>query len=102
MMEPKDAKALMDDIDQGLHLTEEEFIAKITKDMMGGWVPLQVYLQAYPMETANAVHNRVRRGHWQHRVHYSAPKGGGAWVNVPAIRLWLEGQAVTRSGESTP
>lgn len=73
-------------------MSEEEFVEKCLSDMMGGWIPLERYLKLYPEEKANAVHKRVQQGVWQRQVHYAAPRGSSAWVNLPAIRLWLEGK----------
>lgn len=73
-------------------LSEEDFIVKCLTDMMGGWVPLATYLKMFPDESQNAIHKRVQQGKWLRQVHYSAPKGGAGWVNLPAVRLWLEGK----------
>lgn len=75
-------------------LSEEEFVEKCLSDMMGGWVPLSRYLKLYPEDSANKVHKRVQQGEWKRQVHYAAPKGGFAWVNLKAVRLWIEGQGL--------
>lgn len=72
-------------------LSEDEFIAKCLADMMQGWIPLKTYLRMFPDEDKRAIEGRVARGHWKRRVHYFAPKGGTAWVNLPAIREWAAG-----------
>lgn len=72
-------------------LSEDEFIAKCLSDMMQGWIPLKTYLRMFPDEDKRAVEGRVSRNVWKRRVHYFAPKGGTAWVNLPAIRDWASG-----------
>lgn len=86
------AHALLDRIRSEEALSEEQFVERCLKDMMGGWVPLARYLQMFPDETANAVYKRVQNGVWAKQVHYAKPTGSAAWVNLPAIRLWVEGK----------
>jgi hypothetical protein len=76
-----------------LKMTEPEFVEHALNDMLGGWVPLAVYQRMFPEETTNAIHIRVKRGIWQRRVHYIAPSGSSPWVNLKAIRAWLEASA---------
>jgi hypothetical protein len=73
-------------------LNEEQFVERCLGDLMGGWIPLAQYLRMFPDESANAVYKRVQSGVWRKQVHYVAPQGSPAWVNLPAIRLWLEGR----------
>ena len=79
--------------------TDEEFIVRALSDMMEGWVPLKLYLRMYPDETKRAVEHRVRRGYWTPRVEYFCPKGGTAWVNIPAIKRWVSGESEAPSEE---
>lgn len=72
-------------------LSEDEFIVKCLSDMMQGWIPLKTYLRMYPDENKATIETRVYRGTWKRRVHYFAPKGGTAWVNLPAIHAWVSG-----------
>lgn len=92
LMDPRELKALVDRIKAEEQMSEEDFIVHCLSDMMNGWVPLVLYLRMFPDESANKVHKRVQQGGWKRQVHYAAPDGGGAWVNLPAIRLWLEGR----------
>lgn len=87
----EEVNKLLADIRDNALLTEEEFVEKCLRDIMNGWVPLEQYLKMYPTETINKVHKRVQQGAWQRQVHYAAPKGSAAWVNLIAIRAWLEG-----------
>lgn len=82
---------LLTEIRDNALLTEEEFVEKCLRDIMHGWVPMEQYLKMYPTETAAKVHKRVQNKAWQKQVHYAAPKGSAAWVNLIAIRSWLEG-----------
>lgn len=77
-------------------MTENEFIDHCLSDMMGGWVPVTRYLKMFPEETDDMIYGRVRRGIWKRREHYSAPQGGAGWINLPAIRRWLEESQQTR------
>jgi len=70
-------------------LTEEEFIDHCLSNMMGGWVPVSRYLKLYPEDSQGRIHSRVKQGGWVRGVHYSAPRGGFPWVNLPAIREWI-------------
>lgn len=76
--------------DEAHALSEQDFIEKALSDMMGGWVPIAVYLRMYPDENINKIHKRVHQGGWKRRVHYSAPQGGSPWINLPAVKAWLE------------
>ncbi len=77
-------------------MTEDEFIDHCLADMMGGWVPVSRYLKLYPEETQGMIASRVKRGIWVRREHYAAPRGGPGWVNLPAIRRWVETAPQTR------
>lgn len=96
-MTAPEVQALLDQIRSGEKLSEEDFIKKCLTDMLGGWVPLAMYLQMFPTETKNAIYKRVQQGAWQRQVHYAAPKGGGAWVNLPAVKAWVLGLAESPS-----
>lgn len=91
-MDPRELQALLERVRTEGQLSEEQFVERCLKDMLGGWVPLPQYLKMVPEETANKIHKRVQQGTWLRQVHYAAPDGGCAWVNLPAIRLWIEGQ----------
>ena len=84
-------QALLEKVKAQQAMTEQDFIVHALKDMMDGWVPLEVYLKMFPTETPNKVHKRVHTGAWIRQVHFAAPKGGASWVHLPAIRAWLEG-----------
>lgn len=71
-------------------MTDLEYSAWVTERMMGGWVPLRDYLRHYPGETQAKVDTRIARGIWLRGVHYSVPKGSRAWINLLAIRKWIE------------
>jgi hypothetical protein len=58
-------------------------------DTIGGWITLTRYCE-YSGETRQSVHTRVALGKWKRGVHYSAPDGGSAWVNVPAVVDWIK------------
>lgn len=58
-----------------------------------GSIPLKRYTQLTG-ETANAVYLRVRRGIWKRGVHVHQPEGAGLWVNLGAVREWVEGDIV--------
>lgn len=88
----REAQALVAAIRANEVLSEADFVAKCLNDMLNGWVPLAHYVHLFPCETANKVHKRVHQGTWQRQVHYASPEGGPAWVNLPAIRLWIEGR----------
>jgi hypothetical protein len=91
-MLPHEIEALLHKIRTTRQLTEDEFIEHCLNDMMGGWIPVTLYVRLYPTENLNKIHKRVQQGVWQRQVHYAVPKGGTGWVNLPAIRLWLEGK----------
>lgn len=57
-------------------------------DLTDGWITLSRYCKETG-ETKQTVHLRVSRGKWIRGVHYTVPDGGGAWVNIVAIRKWL-------------
>jgi hypothetical protein len=58
--------------------------------MMGGWVPLPDYLRHYPAETQAKIDTRLARGVWKRGTHYIVPPQSRAWVNLLAIRAWIE------------
>lgn len=88
----QEVEGLLAKIRDAQSLSEEAFTEKCLRDLLGGWIPLEQYLKMFPSETANKVYKRVQQGAWQVQVHYAAPKGSTAWVNLIAIRLWIEGQ----------
>lgn len=61
-------------------------------ETLDGWVTLTRYCEITG-ETRQAVHVRVTTGRWQRGVHYSKPDGGNAWINVPAVLLWVQSMA---------
>jgi hypothetical protein len=71
-------------------MSDDEYSTWVAERMMQGWVPLAHYQRMYPDETQAKVDMRVARGDWVRGVHYSAPAGSRAWVNLIAIREWLE------------
>lgn len=94
-MDPRELQALLASIKEVQQMTEEDFIQKCLKDMMGGWVPMPIYLKMFSTENINKIHKRVQQGRWHRQVHYAAPDGGTAWINLPAVRLWVEGRLET-------
>lgn len=87
---PDEAKPPHVRIDSQPPMTEQEFIEKCLSDFMSGWVPVDRYLQLYPEETAGKIQGRVKQGRWQRGVEYACPKGSRPWINLPAVRRWLE------------
>lgn len=71
-------------------MTDEEYSEWVTTRMMGGWVPLRSYLRHYPDETQAKIDTRLARKVWQRGVHYIVPPQSRAWVNLIAIRKWIE------------
>lgn len=78
------------DIKPVSEMSNQEFLDWVMTDRMGGWIPLKLYLRIYPTESANNIEQRLRRGIWQRGVHYRIPDRSGAWVNLNAIRAWIE------------
>lgn len=57
------------------------------------WVPLSEYCARAKGETADAVDNRLRRGHWLKGVHARKPEGAKElWINLLAVEDWAEGK----------
>jgi hypothetical protein len=71
-------------------MSDEEFATWVSERMMAGWVPLRTYLRHYPDETQAKIDTRLARGVWTRGVHYSVPPQSRAWVNLLAIRKWIE------------
>ncbi len=71
-------------------MTDSEFLEWVVADRMAGWIPLRMFLRMYPTESVKSVEQRLRRGIWQRGVHYHVPDRSGAWVNLNAIRAWIE------------
>jgi hypothetical protein len=71
-------------------MSDTEYSAWITETMMGGWVPLRQYLRTYPDETQAKIDTRLSRKVWERGVHFAVPPKSRAWVNLPAIRQWIE------------
>ncbi len=92
IMTDAEVQDLITTIRQNEKMTEEDFVEHCLTNMMGGWVPVATYLRMFPDETMNAIHKRVQQGGWTRQVHYAAPKGSTSWINLPAVRLWLEGK----------
>ena len=56
------------------------------------WLPLPKYLEQTG-ESADAVHKRVRSGHWLRGVHVRVPDGAkDLWVNLQAVNEWCKGE----------
>jgi hypothetical protein len=77
------------EVPQGAKKTDKEYLEEIIKDMMCGWVPAKLYMELYG-ETIDQIKHRVKSGIWRHGEHYTVPRGGSSWVNIPAIRQWLD------------
>lgn len=72
-------------------MTNDEFLKYVVEEGLRGWIPLKTYLRLFPEESKPAIETRMKRKHWQRGVHYSTPEGGKIWVNLLAIRAWVEG-----------
>lgn len=70
-----------------------EYSAWVAERMMGGWIPLAQYQRVYPEETQAKIDTRIARKVWLRGVHYVVPPQSRAWVNLPAIRAWIESGA---------
>lgn len=56
------------------------------------WEPLPKYLERTG-ETDDAVHKRIRSGHWINGVHVRQPAGSKhLWVNLTAVNNWCRGE----------
>lgn len=84
-------------VPEGAKKTDKEYLEEIIKDMMGGWVPVKLYCDLYG-ETMPKIKHRLKQGYWQRGVHYAVPPGSSAWVNLPAVRRWLEDQTKAPEG----
>lgn len=71
-------------------MDDAEYSAWVTERMMGGWIPLRDYQRLYPAETQAKIDTRLARKVWVRGVHYAVPPQSRAWVNVIAIRKWIE------------
>lgn len=71
-------------------MSNDEFNDFVMNSMMAGWIPLKMYLKIYPTETKLAIETRLNRKVWKHGVHYKVPSRGHPWVNLHAIRAWIE------------
>lgn len=71
-------------------MSDEEYSSWIVERMMGGWVPLAHYLRCYPEETQAKIDTRIARKVWKRGVHFQVPPQSRAWVNLIAIREWIE------------
>lgn len=74
---------------EGAKKTDKEYLEEIIKDMAGGWIPAKLYMTLFG-ETMDQIRHRLKAGIWQHGEHYAAPRGSSGWVNVPAIRRWID------------
>lgn len=80
-------------------MSAEEYTLWIAEKMMGGWVPIEHYMRMYPREKRNNIDKRLKRGIWKHGVHYAVPdRAARAWVNLLAIRAWIEADAREKDG----
>lgn len=71
-------------------MSDEEYSAWVMEQLMGGWVPLAQYMRLYPEETKAKIDTRIARKVWIRGVHYEVPPQSRAWVNLIAIRVWIE------------
>lgn len=56
------------------------------------WEPLSKYVERTG-ESADAVHKRIRSGHWLRGVHARVPDGAKElWIHLSAINDWAEGR----------
>lgn len=85
-------------------MTNEEFFAFFSMELMKGWMPLDTYMRLYPEEKRNAIQIRIKRKVWTRGVHYAVPEGSRTWVNAIAIRQWVAGDtpAAWVTGEVAP
>lgn len=71
-------------------MSDDEYRDWAMRVLMGGWIPLRDYFRMYPSETQSAIDTRVNRKVWQRGVHYVVPPNANAWVNLIAIREWVQ------------
>lgn len=71
-------------------MSDAEYSAWVAERMMGGWIPLRDYQRIYPAETQAKIDTRLARKVWKRGVHYEVPPQSRAWVNLLAIRAWIE------------
>lgn len=80
-------------------MSAEEYARWMAEQMMGGWVPIDRYMRMFPNEKRKNIETRLQRGIWKRGVHYSVPqRGSRAWVNLIAIRKWIEDDARQQDG----
>lgn len=80
-------------------MSAEEYALWIGEKMMGGWVPIEHYMRMFPKEKRKNIEVRLKRGIWKRGVHYAVPdRSSRAWVNLLAIRAWIESDQQARDG----